>query len=170
MQKVTVDDVETVPHFMGVNSQRRPLSRAIEGIDFAMTHLELDPGERFSGGLHTHHDQEELFYVLDGTATFEVREEPDEASESIEVRAGEVIHFAAGDVFQTGVNESEEPVIGIAIGVPGARHRWKGIETVLECADCERETAHSVVPAGEETRMPDADEMVITCTECDHEM
>ena len=166
MQKVTIEDIEAVPHFMGANTVRRPLAREIEGMDFAMTYFELDSGEAFSGGLHTHHDQEELFYVLSGTAAFEVRERPDTASEAIEVSAGEAIHFEADDVFQTGGNESEEPVVGLAIGVPGARHDWEGVETVLDCDECGRETAHSIVPEGEATRMPDGEEMVITCTEC----
>jgi quercetin dioxygenase-like cupin family protein len=166
MQKVTVDDLEAVPHFMGANTTRRPLSRAIEGMGFAMTYFELEAGEAFSGGLHTHHDQEELFYVLEGTATFEIREQPDGPSESLTVSAGEAIHFGREDVYQTGGNESERPVVGLAIGVPGSRHGWEGVEAVLDCGNCGRETAHSIVPADKQTRMPDAEEMVLTCREC----
>jgi len=166
MQKVAIEDVETVPHFMGANTTRRPLSRAIEEMGFATTYFELDAGEAFSGGLHTHHDQEELFYVLEGVATFEVREQPGGRSESIDVNASEAIHFGREDVYQTGGNESEKPVVGIAIGVPGARHDWEGVEAVLDCGECGQETAHSIVPAGEATRMPDAEEIVVTCREC----
>jgi hypothetical protein len=56
MQTGAVDDVENVPHFMGINSHRKPLARAVEEMGFAMVHFELDPGESFSGGFHTHHD------------------------------------------------------------------------------------------------------------------
>ena len=31
MQKVTIEDIEAVPHFMGANTVRRPLVREIEG-------------------------------------------------------------------------------------------------------------------------------------------
>jgi mannose-6-phosphate isomerase-like protein (cupin superfamily) len=106
---------------MGANTTHKPLSRAIEGMGFATTYFELDAGEAFSGGLHTHHDQEELFRVFEGTATFEVRERSEGPSESIAVSAGEAIHFGQGDRFQTGGNESEKPVVGLAVGVPGAR-------------------------------------------------
>ncbi|WP_254537540.1 cupin domain-containing protein [Halomarina litorea] len=168
MQKVTVGDVEDVPHFMGANTVRKPLSRAIDGMGFAMTYFELEPGEAFSGGLHTHREQEELFYVLSGTATFETRETPDGESESLEVSAGEAIHFEAGDVYQTGRNEGTEGVVGFAVGVPGARHEWDDVEAVVECSDCEKGTVHSVAPAEEGQRMPDGD-VTIACEECGRE-
>lgn len=53
MQKVSVTDIDTVPHLMGVNSERRPVSRTIDGMGFAMVISELDPGEAFSGAPHT---------------------------------------------------------------------------------------------------------------------
>ncbi|MFC4437716.1 MULTISPECIES: cupin domain-containing protein [Natrialbaceae] len=58
---------------MEVHSVRRPVSRTLDFTDFAMNYFELEPGESFSGGLHTHHDQEEVFYVREGVATFEIR-------------------------------------------------------------------------------------------------
>jgi len=168
MERVAIDDVESVPHFMGANTVRKPLSRAIEAMGFAMTYFELAPGESFSGGLHTHRDQEELFYVLDGTATFETRGAPDGESDEIEVRAGEVVHFEAGDVYQTGGNATDEPVVAVSVGAPGARHEWDGVEAVVDCRTCDRATAHSVVPADGE-RMPDAD-VAIVCDECGGEL
>jgi len=166
MRKVAIGDVGNERSPPGVHSVRRPVSDAIGTDHFAMNYFELEPGESFSGGLHTHHDQEELFYVLEGVATFEVREQPGGRSESIDVNASEAIHFGREDVYQTGGNESEKPVVGIAIGVPGARHDWEGVEAVLDCGECGQETAHSIVPAGEATRMPDAEEIVVTCREC----
>lgn len=74
MEKLSIEDVGAMPYFMGANTRRKPLSRAIVEMGLATTYLELDPGEAFSGGLHIHTDQEELFIVLEGTATWETRE------------------------------------------------------------------------------------------------
>jgi len=45
-----------------------------------MNYVELAPGDAFPGGLHTHGDQEEVFYVLSGIATFEVGRERDRST------------------------------------------------------------------------------------------
>ena len=167
MQQVSIDDVENVPHFMGINSHRKPLSRAIDGMGFAMVYFELDPGESFSGGLHTHRDQEELFYVLEGTATWEIKDGPGADLETYEVGPGEVVHFQRGGPYQTGGNRSDERVVAVALGVPNPRHGWADTEVLVDCAGCDRETVHDVVaddPADE--RMPDLEEMSIACQEC----
>lgn len=169
MQTVSIDELDDVPHFMGANTVRKPLSRVVEGMGFSMNYFELDTGEGFSGGLHTHHDQEELFYIQEGTATFEVRAEPDSESDEIEVGPGEAVHFARDDVYQTGTNRGERRVVGFALGIPGARHEWQGVEAVIECPDCERDTAHDLRPDEDGRRMPDAEEMAIICRECGYE-
>lgn len=66
MKKLPIDDVENVPHFMDIKSHRKPGSRAIDAMDFAVVYFELEPDESFSGDLHTHHEQAELFYVMEG--------------------------------------------------------------------------------------------------------
>jgi uncharacterized cupin superfamily protein len=171
MQQLDLDDVEQVPHFMGANEDRRPLSRAIDAMGFAATYLELDPGESFSGGLHTHTDQEELFVVLEGTATFETAPGPNEASETTEIGPMGAIHFEAGDVFQQGRNETEEPVTGLAIGVGSERHAWDGVEALVDCPDCGAETVHSLAaPDADDGRMPETDAMRIVCSDCGHEL
>jgi mannose-6-phosphate isomerase-like protein (cupin superfamily) len=163
MEKVSIGDVDAVPHWMGANTDRRPLSRHIEGMDFATTYLELDPGEAFSGGLHIHTDQEELFLVLEGTATWETKEEAGGESTFTEVGPMEAIHFGEGDVYQTGRNETDEVVRGIAIGVPGSRHNWEGTRALIDCATCGEETVFTIEAEG---RMPDIADTTITCTEC----
>jgi len=170
MQKVTLDELERVPHFMGANSDRRPLSRAVDGMGFATTYLELEPGEAFSGGLHTHTDQEELFLVLSGTATWETKTEPGADPERFEVGPMEAVHFGTDDVFQTGRNESDGTVTGLAIGVGSPRHNWDGVRALVECAACGAEAVHSLAaPDAVDQRMPELDEMTITCTECGNE-
>jgi len=130
MEKVTVDDVENRPNPLGVHGVRLPVSQALDTEDVALVVYELEPGEQFSGGLHTHHDQEEIFYVLSGTATFEVGTEREEVT----VDGGEVIRFPPGE-FQSGHNHSDEPVRALVVGAParatsGTRSsRWRPART-----------------------------------------
>ena len=157
MEKVTIDEIENEPHPMGVNTVRKPISEALDADEAAIVHYELDPGESFSGGLHTHHDQEETFHILDGTATFEVG--PDR--EEITVAAGEVIRFEPGD-FQYGYNDSDERVVGLAIAAPGARHDWDQLESLVPCEECGEQTIHSV-------SLTDDGRIAARCTECNNE-
>ncbi|MDR9380474.1 MAG: cupin domain-containing protein [Natronomonas sp.] len=146
MRKVVIDEVDTELHPQEIHSVRRPVSDALDTEHFAMNYFELEPGEAFSGGLHTHHDQEEVFYVQSGEATFEVTDAPDtEAAEAVSVGAGEVIRFPAGE-FQTGYNEetNDEPVVGFALGAPAPKHDWDEIEAAIPCQACGEETGHGV--------------------------
>ncbi|MFB6117682.1 cupin domain-containing protein [Halosegnis sp.] len=171
MQHVDLDELERIPHFMGVNSDRRPLARAIDAMGFAATYLELEPGEAFSGGPHTHTDQEELFIVLEGTATFETRPGPGTRSETTEVGPMGAVHFEAGDVFQQGRNESNEPVVGLAIGVGADRHAWDGVEALVDCPDCGTETVHSLAaPEADDERMPAPERVDIICETCGNQL
>ncbi|AHG03220.1 cupin [Halobacterium sp. DL1] len=159
MEKVTVDDVENRPNPLGVHGVRLPVSQALDTEDVALVVYELEPGEQFSGGLHTHHDQEEIFYVLSGTATFEVGTEREEVT----VDGGEVIRFPPGE-FQSGHNHSDEPVRALVVGAPGARHEWDALESMAPCADCGEETSHAVRPPNDEGVMQ------LVCNECGAEM
>lgn len=170
MEKVSVDDVPDDPHPMGVNTERTPLSEPLGAEDVAVVHYSLAPGEQFSGGLHAHHDQEELFYVLEGTATFEHRERreaPEEnpmgGTEKTDVAAGEAIRFAPGE-FQTGRNESDDRVVGLAIAAPSSRHDWGQIESFAPCPECETVTSHFVMDPAE------TDGFGIRCDECGNEL
>ncbi|QCS42662.1 cupin domain-containing protein [Natrinema versiforme] len=166
MEKVAIDDVDTELNPMGVHSVRRPISDTLGFSDFAMNYFELEPGESFSGGMHTHHDQEEVFYVQEGTATFETRtsqRDADDASEEkseVTVDEGEVIRFEPGD-FQHGYNDTDERVVGFAFGAPESKHDWDQIESLVYCRDCEAETAHGL-------ELTDEGNFRMTCTECGH--
>ncbi len=151
MEKVSIDEVDIEVNPMKVHSVRRPVSRALGTEHFAMNYFELEPGESFSGGLHTHHDQEEVFYVQEGTATFDT---PDD---EIVVDEGEVIRFAPGE-FQKGYNDGDETVVAFAFGAPGASHDWDELESLVHCADCGEEKAHGVDMT--------ASGFSLTCTEC----
>ena len=161
MRKVAIDDVEVELSPLGVHSVRKPVSEALGTDHFAMNYFELEPGESFSGGLHAHHDQEEVFYVQSGEATFDVADRPDSsATESVTVGAGEVIRFPPGQ-FQEGYNDpdNDDEVVGFAFGAPSSRHEWDEIESVLGCAECGEETGHGL-------SLTDEDSFQFTCNEC----
>ena len=154
MEKVPIDDVEIETNPMDVHSIRRPISQALGFTDFAMNYFELGPGESFSGGFHTHHDQEEVFYVQEGTATFDTEEG------EVTVEEDEVIRFAPGE-FQQGYNDGDDPVVGFAFGAPGAQHDWDQIESMVFCQDCEEEVGHGL-------ELTDEGAFRMTCTTCDN--
>ena len=156
MQRVAVDDVDVVTSPMEVHDVRRPVSRALDTEHVAMNYFELAPGDEFAGGLHAHGDQEEVFYVLAGTVTFEVGRE----RERVDVGAGELVRFAPGE-FQSGfVREgADEEVVAWAFGAPGARHDWDQLETLIDCRSCGEELPHA-------TELTDEGRFRFTCTEC----
>jgi len=154
MEKVAIDDVETRNSPLGVHSLRKPVSSALGTEHFAMNYFELEPGESFSGGLHTHHDQEEVFYVMEGAVEFDVGME----RETTVVEAGELIRFAPGE-YQTGWNRGDEPVSGWALGAPGAQHDWDELESVVDCRECGEETPHA-------TRINEEGQFEMTCNDC----
>jgi len=61
MENVAIDEVDVEVNLLEVHDVRRPVSQALGAEHVAMNYFELAPGDSFSGGLHTHHDQEEVF-------------------------------------------------------------------------------------------------------------
>ncbi|WP_255196571.1 cupin domain-containing protein [Halorarius litoreus] len=155
MEKVDIDDVPVQNSPLGVHSERRPVSSALGTEEFAMNFFRLQPGESFSGGLHTHHDQEEVFYVEEGTATFEIGREREE----VEVGAGELIRFEPGE-FQQGDNTGEGELVGWALGAPKSQHDWDDLESIIHCRECGEETGHAMA-------LTDEGRFRMTCTVCD---
>jgi mannose-6-phosphate isomerase-like protein (cupin superfamily) len=138
----------------------RRLEDALGTTGLALAHYHLAPGERFSGSLHTHRDQSELFVVLDGTATFEWRPAADAPSETVTVGAGQAIRFAPGE-FQSGGNDGSTPVVALAVGVPRETTdleiaRVTGAGEVV-CPDCGHGAAEPVALDGRER---------LRCVEC----
>jgi uncharacterized cupin superfamily protein len=163
MEHVRVTDVDS---WMSPASAKRPLSNALGAEDVTVNHYELAPGESFAFGYHRHEAQEEIFYVLEGTATFETGE-PQRGSESAggdaasedgatRVAEGEAVRFGAGE-WQQGRNETDERVVALAIGAPPEM----GETTILrECADCDDRTEQAVQPTD------DGDALVTVCEDC----
>lgn len=129
MRKISVDEADRVPSPASV---RRPLADALGAEHVAINYYELAPGESFAFGYHRHDEQEELFYVLAGTATFETEEG------DVAVEAGEVVRFAPGE-FQQGWNRGDERVLALALGAP---KETVGGEVRRECPECGERTRH----------------------------
>jgi uncharacterized cupin superfamily protein len=147
MEHVRIEDVDS---WMSPASAKRPLSNALGAEGVTINHYELAPGESFAFGYHQHEGQEEIFYVLDGTATFETEDG------EVRVAQGEAVRFAPGE-WQRGTNETDERVLALAIGAPAEM----GETTILrECEDCGQRTEQAVQPT------EDKDALVTVCEDC----
>ena len=131
MQHVVVDAVGPSPH----RQSRRDLSDALGTTDVAVVRFDVDPGGSFSGALHAHAAQEEVFVVLEGTATFQLEDG------TATVDAGEAVRFAPGE-FQRGYNAGDVPVRAIVLGAPRVGPETSPITALVECPTCGGRTAH----------------------------
>jgi uncharacterized cupin superfamily protein len=147
MRKARIEDIDS---WMGPASVKRSLTKALGTEDVSMNYYELEPGESFAFGYHRHEGQEEVFYVIEGEATFET----DDGEET--VGAGEAVRFAPGE-WQQGWNRGDERVEALALGAP----QESGETTVLrDCADCGERTEQDI------ERAADADALVTLCVDC----
>lgn len=156
MEKVSVDDVE--PQAPGGSDlDRRALTDPLGTSDVAINYYQLDPGEGFSGGLHTHMDQEEAFYIIEGTATFETMPTADAEPTEITVGAGEAVRFAPGE-YQSGRNAGDEPLTGLALGAP---RDSEDVRVPQPCRDCGHENMRAV---------PGDEGFTLVCPDCGTEV
>ncbi len=144
MRKVRLDDLDSR---MGPADRNVPLTDALGAADAALNYYELDEGDSFAYGLHSHENQEEVFHVLEGTVTFEtldVQQSPDDGAavdaDETEVSAGELVRFGPGE-FQRGVNRGAERVRALAIGAP---QDAGDTEVLRECEDCGETTTQKI--------------------------
>jgi uncharacterized cupin superfamily protein len=148
MERVSTDDVDS---WISPAAEKRPLGQALGAEALALNYYELAPGDSFGFGYHRHPDQEEVFYVLEGEATFETEDG------EVTVGAGEAARFAPGE-WQLGHNAGEERVVALALGAPAED---SGAEVRRECPDCGERTPTSI------ERAEDGDGLVTVCEECD---
>lgn len=125
MERVSIEEVETADRS---TATVRGLSDELGTTDVAINHYRLDPGEAFAGGMHTHMDQEEVFYVIAGEATFET------PGGEVGVGEGEAVRFAPGD-YQRGRNDGDEPVEALALGAPKESTDVRIPQPCPECGD-----------------------------------
>jgi len=123
MERVDIEAIDNQPRVADV---KKFVTEPLNLSDMALNYYELGPGDSFSGALHTHTNQEEVFYVLDGTATFETKEGTHEVGEH------EVVRFAPGE-YQEGRNESDERVRALAFGAPQEAGESR---VALPCEEC----------------------------------
>ncbi|PSP77181.1 cupin [Halobacteriales archaeon QS_1_68_20] len=174
MRRVSIDDVESTSLGRGVD--RRDLAGPLGATDVAVNRYRLPPGERFSSGLHAHPDQEELFVVLSGEATFETwtpaegdqtgHEDASPAGEADEVvgRAGEAVRFAPGE-YQSGANSGDDDLVALAIGAP---RDGADVRVPLACPACGHVDRRATLVEGTPALVcPDCgDESEAVCGEC----
>lgn len=147
MEHVSLSEVDA---WMSPAESKRPLSNALGAEHLAVNHYILEPGESFGFGYHRHADQEELFYVLEGTATFETEDG------NVTVSAEEAIRFAPGE-WQLGRNETDERVVALALGAPADAGDTDIRRT---CPDCGERQPVRIEPTD------DRDALVTICEEC----
>lgn len=145
MEHVAIDNVDAGA--LGQDIDRRGLTEPLGTSDLAINHYRLDPGERLSGGMHAHMDQEEVFVVLSGKVTFET------ADGDVTVGADEAIRFAPGD-FQSGVNQGDDELRVLALGGP---RDSEDVRVPQECPECDHENVRAV---------PADDGFDFVCPEC----
>jgi uncharacterized cupin superfamily protein len=147
MERVSVDDPD---RRMGPAADTRALSDPLGTTDLAINYYELAPGDSFGFGYHRHPNQEEVFYVVSGTATFETEDG------DVDVSAGGAVRFAPGE-WQLGRNAGDERVVALALGAPKDTSET---EMLRECADCGGRTENTVEMAD------DRESLVTRCTDC----
>lgn len=144
MERVHLPQLENQPRQPTV---RKHATDPLNLSDMALNYYELEPGDSISGGLHTHMNQEEAFYVLEGTATFHT------IDDTIEVGEDEIIRFGPGE-YQEAKNESEDRVRAIAFGAPQEMGETR---SALSCRECGAEY-HTVEPS--------KDHVTLICPDC----
>lgn len=146
MEKVAIDDLELTSNPPA--SVQRNLTRPLGTEDVALNYYELASGDSFAYAYHNHEIQEELFYVIEGTATFE-----NEAGD-VEVGPDEVVRFPPGE-YQRGTNRGEERVVALALGAP---LDYGEMDKRRDCPDCGTFTSQAFAMDGAD--------YVATCSEC----
>lgn len=146
MKQVDIDTCDAAS-YAGI--ERRRLGEALGANEVAVNHYTVEPGER-TAGLHAHPDQEELFAVLSGEATFETLDGKRSVGE------GGAVRFAPGE-FQSCTNQSDEQVVVLALGAPAGADE---LRIPVGCHECEGEVMALEFESGEER---------LVCPACDAE-
>lgn len=153
MRRVSIADVEGDPYDESLHADRRDLGAALGATEMALIRFALAPGERFSGAVHAHPDQEEVFVVLEGEATFVTEHE------EVVVGADEAVRFAPGE-FQSGGNEADDRLVALAVGAPKEAEnvlisRILTLEEDVTCPACGRDSLRIAADPDRELICPD---------------
>jgi len=145
MERVTISETDAVE--VGDGSVRRGCTEPLGLTDLALNQYRLAPGDGLPGGVHTHMDQEEVFVVLEGTATFETTDGEVRVSES------EAVRFGPGE-FQSGKNEGDTDLVVLALGAP---RETEDTRIPVACPECDHETL----------RLETGEQLTFVCPGCD---
>ena len=159
MEKVDMSAVESST--FAEESTRRGLTSHLGTTDIAINQYQVAPGDGLPGGLHTHMDQEEVFVVLDGEATFETMDGKITVSES------EAVRFGPGE-FQSGKNESDSTLSVLGLGAP---RDSDDLRIPVVCPDCNSETVRLNFDGDLTFVCPDctAEHVPKNCPHCGHD-
>lgn len=158
MEHVAVDDVE--PTGFGDDVECRKFSDCLGTTGVAINHYRVAPGEGLPSGLHAHGDQEEIFVVLDGEATFETLGPRRSEAEEVIVGSGEAVRFAPGE-YQSGRNDADADLVVLALGAP---RNSEDVRVPLACPECGHDYLRpEVVEDGPKT---DEAGVVLACPDC----
>lgn len=174
MERVSLEEIETTTQ--DDVAGRTKLSPALDATNVAINRYRIWPGEGLPGGLHAHRDQEEVFVVLHGTATFETYPPLDDdalagdrpGGDELRVEAGEVVRFAPGE-FQSGRNDGEGELDLLALGAP---RETGDVRIPFACPDCGGSTLQLDV-GGESLSLAcpacDAERVPAPCPDCERD-
>lgn len=159
MENISIPDIE--PDVLRKRSARRQLSDAVGASDVAINHYRLAPGEGFPGGLHAHMDQEEVFVMLEGRATFETM------TGEVAVEEGEVIRFSPGE-FHSGKNTSDTDLVALGMGAP---RDTTDVRIPVGCPECGDDDLQLNVSGGDEAFLCpscESEQIPRDCPHCGH--
>jgi len=126
MDKVRIDELE---RFMGAADEWRPIHGDLGTENVSLNYYELDPDDGFLfGGVYQYETQEEVFYVQQGTVTFETE------GEDVEAEAGEVVRFAPGE-WKGGTNAGTDRAVMLHVGAPQDRGERNYLRDCPECGE-----------------------------------
>lgn len=131
MRKVRISEVEEK---LDCATVQRPLTDALNAEHVSINYYELEPGDSFAYGYHSHERQEEIFIIQRGAVEFETDTGP------VTVAEGEIIRFAPGDL-QQGTNTGSERVTALVIGAPQDTGETK---VFRHCEVCEERTRNTI--------------------------
>ncbi|WP_440990176.1 cupin domain-containing protein [Haloarchaeobius baliensis] len=155
MERLSVDDRPAKATEGG--AVRRSLSDPLGTEGLSLNRYRVPAGERLSLSRHAHTDQEEVFVVLSGEATFETRDG------EVSVGEREAVRFGPGE-FQCGRNDAAADLLVLALGAPRdageTRISWTPDLGDVACPDCGHDAMR--VEATD-------DGAVLVCPECDAE-
>lgn len=128
MEQLSIGDAERSAY--GSDSHVRKLSGLLGTTELALNQYKIAPGDGLPAGLHAHMDQEEVFLILEGTLTFQMKDR------EIQVSSNSAVRFAPGE-FQSGQNHGKRVAVVLAIGAPRGT---EDIRIPVDCPECNGET------------------------------